>query len=403
MKKFIIITLGCRTNQYESQAYRDQLLNSGFEEGKEKDEISFCIVNSCSVTENAENSSLYEIRQLIKKYPQAKIFVTGCLVEKDRIFPSMERVTFVSNSEKENLISLVTNHEKLPFSIQRFHGHSRAFVKIQDGCNQFCSYCIVPFTRGTSRSRPIKDILEEVKVLVKNGYKEIVLTGIHIGDYPELSSLLCELAAISGLERIRLSSLDPNTLQDPLLSTILSTRMIMPNLHLSLQSGSNQILRIMNRRYTTEIFEEKVRYLVEKNPDFTITTDVIVGFPGETEEDFLETLQFCQKIQFAKVHIFPYSKRKKTKAASFPNQVPCGVVKERKKKLNALVEQGAFSLRNRYLGRKMKVLVEENEMGHTENFLPVIIGKNDEAGRIVEVQLIKNIDKGLVGEIWKSK
>ncbi len=418
-KKFKVVTLGCRTNQYESQAYSDQLLKSGYEEVKEGEEADLCIVNTCTVTEGADSSSRHEIRHLSRKYPQARIVVTGCLAERVpeevRALPNVSHV--VSNKEKENLLPLIFPEEAWPeFAISHFGDHTRAFVKVQDGCNSFCTYCILPYVRGRSRSRRLEDIVEETKGLIANGYKEVVITGINVGDFDgapiegekplRLVDLVYAIDALPGLERLRISSIDPDEVDDELLSAVLKGKTTCHSMHIVLQSGSNVILKRMNRKYTREVFIDTIDRIRKESADFTLTTDVIVGFPGESELDFQDTLDMMDYVRFAKVHMFPYSPRERTRAALYPNRISSAVMNERRQEILRRAEKHAFELRNRYIGRTMKVLFENAQKqeghitGHTENFLPVFIEKTSQrANDLLNVELFSNHPEGLFGRV----
>ena len=417
-KKFKVVTLGCRTNQYESQAYTDQLLSLGMSQALETDVAEICVVNTCTVTESADSSSRHQIRQLAKQNPGAKILVTGCLAERDpNSIGQIEGVTHVvPNTRKESLLQEIFPEEELPeFSIKSFEAHTRAFVKVQDGCNSFCTYCIIPYVRGRSRSRRLSEIIEEIKTLVSNGYKEIVLTGINIGDFDgapqegeapvRLAELVRTVDQVEGVERIRVSSIDPDEVDEELIDAVIQGKSTCHSFHIVLQSGSNVILKRMNRKYTKEVFLSTIERLKKASPDFTFTTDIIVGFPGESEADFTDTLEIMEKVRFAKVHMFPYSERKRTRAALVPGKVTPQVMQQRKRKLLTLAETASFALREEYLGRKMKVLIESEEKdqkgvfsGHTENFLPVLVeGADLVSNQIVEVELIENTQTALMG------
>ncbi len=412
-KKFKIATLGCRTNQYESQGYADQLRQMGYSAAGDGEEADLCIVNTCTVTEGADSSSRHEVRSLLRSHPNAKVVVTGCMAESspDLLLQMDSRVQIVPNPEKEKLIDLVfEGEENLPeFNIHAFDAHTRAFVKVQDGCNSFCTYCIIPYVRGRSRSRQIGEVVKEVEGLIANGYKEVVLTGINVGDFDgggNLADLVRAIDALPGLKRLRISSIDPDEIDDDLADAVLNGKTTCPSMHIVLQAGSNVTLKRMNRKYTRQIFLDTVEKMVFKNPDFTVTTDIIVGFPGETEGDFEETLEIIEKVQFAKVHMFPYSVRKRTRAALYPNRVAPDVMRERKQRLLRLAERSAFDLRNRFVGRKMAVLLENETKpgfisGHTENFLRVWIPQaaHLEPNEIVEVRLIANEPDGLLGVV----
>jgi threonylcarbamoyladenosine tRNA methylthiotransferase MtaB len=402
-KKFAIVTLGCRTNQYESQAYASQLRKLGYTELKEGEGAEICIVNTCTVTASADAHSRLQIRQICRQHPGAKVVVTGCLAELDpqeiQKIPGVSAV--VSNKDKENLLSVIFPEESLPeFVIDYFSAHTRAFVKVQDGCNSFCTYCVIPYVRGRSRSREIEEIVIEIKNLVANGYQEVVLTGINIGDFKtlrgeKLVDLVKAIDRIDGLSRIRISSIDPDEIDEDLISAVIDGEKTCNSFHMVLQSGSNSILKRMNRKYTKQMFLHKAMALREIDPNFTITTDIIVGFPGETEIDFQETLDVMEKVQFAKVHMFPYSPRQRTRAALFLNRVPHPVMEQRKQIVLRHAEKIAFSMRDSYIGKRVKVLMESDGFGHTENFLPVrCCGKEN---TIVEVECIGNREDGLFG------
>lgn len=417
-KKFKVVTLGCRTNQYESQAYTDQLRALGYAPAHADEEAELCIVNTCTVTQSADSSSRHQICHLAKQNPGARIVVTGCLAERKpkelESIPGVELV--VPNRDKEQLVKLVFPEEDVPeFSIKHFEAHTRAFVKVQDGCNSFCTYCILPYVRGRSRSRRLSDILEEVRGLIRNGYKEIVITGINVGDFdgaPEpgeppvrLADLVRAIDNLDGLKRLRVSSIDPDEVDEDLADAILNGKTTCPSMHIVLQSGSNVILKRMNRKYTREIFMETIEKLKKARSDFSFTTDIIVGFPGESERDFEDTLEIMDKVRFAKVHMFPFSARERTRAALYPNRVPPEVIQERKQRLLRLTEQHAFELRNSYVGSRRSVLFEKAEgaadsSGHTDNFLPVIVqGASIQANELLDVVFVENAAEGLIGKV----
>lgn len=418
MKTFKVVTLGCRTNRYESQAYQDQLLHAGYRQATEGEEASLCIVNTCTVTQAADASSRHAIRRLGRENPGSTLVVTGCSVEGQgeaiASLPGVSKVVF--NKDKERLLPDLFPEEEFPeFAINQFDAQTRAFVKVQDGCNSFCTYCIIPYVRGRSRSRTLDEVVREVEGLVANGYKEVVLTGINVGDFDggsevkgekthTLADLVRAVDAIPGVERLRISSIDPDEVDDDLLQAVIGGKHTCHSMHIVLQSGSNLILKRMNRKYTRQIFYETVDRLLAHSPDFTFTTDVIVGFPGETEEDFQETLDVIRQVRFAKVHFFPYSARPRTRAATYPNQISAQVIAERKQRLARVCEEVAFNLRQGYVGRKMAILTEEGEehetVGHTDNFLLVELpGQKLSRNQLVEVELIENRPEGLVGKL----
>jgi threonylcarbamoyladenosine tRNA methylthiotransferase MtaB len=408
MKKFKIVTLGCRTNQYESQGYSDQLKAMGYAPVSAGEEADLCIVNTCTVTMSADRSSRHEIRRLLKEHPEAKVAVTGCMAESAPDAVLDARIEIVPNAEKERLLErLFPEEEELPeFQIKTFEGHTRAFVKVQDGCNSYCTYCIIPYVRGRSRSRQIAEIVREVEGLVANGYKEVVLTGINVGDFDgggRLADLVRAVDGVAGLKRLRISSIDPDEVDGDLAAAVLEGKTTCPSMHIVLQAGSNVVLKRMNRKYTKQIFLETVEEMKRRAPDFTVTTDIIVGFPGETEGDFQETLAILSEVQFAKVHMFPYSARKRTRAALYPNQVGDADVYRRKQELLRLAEKTAFELRSRFVGRTMSVLLENEESegrisGHTPNFLRVFVpSKGLKPNDLIDVKLLENRPEGLLG------
>lgn len=416
-KKFYkVVTLGCRTNQYESQAWKDQLLKMGWEEAFNK-KADLCIVNTCTVTESADQKSVYQINKLIRENPGSEVYITGCLAERARDeLSNIKGVTgVVSNLEKEDLLRYALPTEKnLPeFSIENFTAHTRAFVKVQDGCNSYCSYCVIPFVRGRSRSRPLDSVLKEIKDLVAGGFKEIVLTGINIGDYDggdgsvRLAELVKAADEVEGVERLRISSIDPDEVDDELLDIVIGGKSTCHSMHVVLQSGSTFILDRMRRKYTKEEFFACINRCKEASPDFTFTTDIIVGFPGERECDFQDTIDVVNEVRFAKVHMFPYSRRPKTRASRFTDEVSKEIIKKRKEILLRRAEQVSFDLRQEYIGRRMKVLLEsplEDDpsilTGHTENFLSVQVkGEGYRQNQIVEVLLTENHPDGLRGAV----
>ena len=403
MKRYSVATLGCRTNQYESQAWSDQLNQMGLIRAQEGEEADLCIVNTCTVTHSADSASRHQIRSLLRSHPQARILVTGCMAESaaQELMAIDARIEIVPNAKKEDLLEGIFPEELPEFQIQAFEGHTRAFVKVQDGCNSFCTYCIIPYVRGRSRSRTIGEVVREVEGLVAHGHQEVVLTGINVGDFDgqgegNLAALVRAVDQVSGLKRLRISSIDPDEVNDELADAVLTGRTTCPSMHLVLQSGSNAILKRMNRKYTRQQFMEAVEKMQARNPDFTVTTDLIVGFPGESDADFADTLELVRQVDFAKIHVFPYSPRKRTRAALYPNQIGPELLQKRKSELLRAAEERAFQVRERFIGRSMSVLMEEGGEGHTENFLRVLL-PGYPANTLVQVKLVANQPEGLVG------
>lgn len=418
-KTFKIVTLGCRTNQYESQGYRDQLEGLGLHEAS--GEADVCIVNTCTVTESADSSSRHAIQRLRQENPHATLVVTGCYAEQNRknIEKTPGPLRVVPNSEKNLLVKELFPEEDLPeLSIRHFDAHTRAFVKVQDGCNSFCTYCIIPYVRGRSRSRKIEEVRGEVEELIRNGFKEIVITGINVGDFDggepdgknRLADLIRTIDAAPGLKRLRLSSIDPDEVDEELADAILNGKTTCPSMHIVLQSGSNVILKRMNRKYTRQQFMKTIDTLRNASPDFEFTTDVIVGFPGETESDFHQTLEVIEEVGFAKVHMFPYSDRPRTRSSLMPDKIPGPLLRERKSEVLRCAEQAAFRLREKYVGRTMEVLTENGGessvyiTGHTTNFLPVFLPKGAlTPNELIQVRLVKNTPEGLLGEYVQDR
>ncbi|MEC8306594.1 MAG: tRNA (N(6)-L-threonylcarbamoyladenosine(37)-C(2))-methylthiotransferase MtaB [Chlamydiota bacterium] len=417
-KTYRLVTLGCRTNQYESQAYADQLQEKGYRRAEEGETPDVCIVNTCTVTASADQRSRYQIRKLAREAAPEHLIVTGCLAERDPegigALPGVTHV--VGNGDKEDLLPRVFADESWPeFSIRNFEARTRAFVKIQDGCNSYCSYCIIPMVRGRSRSRTLPDILREVEGLVEEGFREVVLTGINIGDFDgqenlTLADLMGEIDKIPGLCRLRLSSIDPDEVDEALLETILAGRTTCHSLHLVLQSGSNVILKKMRRKYSRQDFFSAVKKARAASPHFTFTTDVIVGFPGEEEADFRETCDVIDEVGFVKVHHFPYSDRPGTRASRWKNKVPQEVIKARSQRLATLCQSTSYRMRKEKVGQRLSVLIEgpandrpDYLQGHSENFLPVIFPKGSlRPNTIVSVLCQENGEEALIGAVDAS-
>jgi len=407
-KKFKIITIGCKTNQYESQAFSDQLKGLGLITALNEEEADICIINVCSVTENAEKKSFKALKILKKNNKKANFFFTGCFCKK--IIKNLdEDIRIIPNSKKHDLVSQIFPDRVIPkFNIKYFENHTRAFVKIQDGCNSCCTYCVIPYTRGPSRSRRPSDILSEILRLVDNGYKEIVLTGINISEFDsEISfeELLKQINEIEGLERIKISSIDPIYINDDLIEIFKNCKKVVPTLHMVLQAGSDKILKKMNRKYTTELFLKNYKKLIDINPDFTFTTDVIVGFPAETDEDFESSLNIIKEVKFIKIHIFPYSKRPNTVAASFKEHVDRKIVVKRKNIMQEIAKRVSFERRLDFINKEMKVLFENIKgnyfFGHTQNNLLVYVSKSQDISinSIRKVKLIKNTKDYILGKL----
>lgn len=423
MKTFSILTLGCKVNQYESEAMKELFeKNQYVEVDKETDVADVYIVNTCTVTNLSDRKSRQYIRRAKRENPDAIVAVVGCYSQvSPKEVESLEDVDIIiGTSERERIVELCENYKKDQGKINivrslkgdrefqkikttREHIMTRSYMKVQDGCNRFCSYCIIPYARGEIRSRTIEDSLEEAKVLAKAGYKEIVLTGIHIGSYGKdlgdkrLIDLIEAIGKVQGIERIRLSSVEPVIITDEFMERALETKKLCDHFHLSLQSGSNKILKAMNRRYTREEYMEKCQIIRKYMPYAGLTTDIIVGFPTETDEDFNDSLDLVEKVKFSKIHVFKYSKRKGTPAASMKNQVDGNIKIERSEKLletnDRLMEE--FIEKNK--NRSLKVLFEERKgdyyEGYTTNYIRCKLKTQEELkNKIINVK-IKGVEK----------
>jgi len=392
---FKIITLGCKVNTYESEYMLEQLKASGFIYRDVNPDI--IIINTCSVTNMADLKSLKMVRREKRLNPEAILVVCGCSVQNDiSKYQKIDIDILIGNQSKSEIVTLINNFlenkenyqyinqdRHLEFEnmkVDKFTTHTRAFIKIQDGCNNFCSYCIIPYTRGNTRSKNFALTINEAKCLVKNSHKEIVLTGIHTGSYndsgKDLSDLLVALAQISGLSRLRISSIEVTELDTKFLNVLKKTSQICNHLHIPLQSGSDEVLKRMNRKYDTAYFKDKIKKIREIRPDIAITTDVIVGHPYETDENFQETLDFCKMMGFSKIHVFPYSLRQGTASSLMP-QVNPRLKKQRANKLTLLSQELEEAYMQKFIGQKVFVLTEVYEnnftVGHTSNYLKVYI------------------------------
>lgn len=400
-------TLGCKVNQYETQAIREQLNSTGLIETKGTADIY--IINTCTVTEKSDSESKEMIRKALKESPNAFVLVTGCYTEKD--IDELSKINgigaIVPNAKKPNIPSILLGSDfEAPdiftFSISDFAGHTKAFVKIQDGCDRFCSFCKIPFVRGRSRSRPLEDIVKEVRRLVDGGFKEVVLTGICLGDYgkdfkngADLVKLIDELEKIDFNFRIRLSSIDPEDITDGLLNRLKMAKKLCRHLHIPLQSGDDDILRRMNRHYTSSGFISLIDKIKQIVPDIAITLDVMVGFPGEAEVNFNNTLNVVKKILPSRMHIFPYSRRYGTKAAQFNDVVPVHIVRERTKKLREFQAEMSYNFRRGFIGKELEVLVETRRdkttgflTGYSDNYIKIIFeGPNELMRKLIHVKI----------------
>ena len=369
MQTVAYVTLGCKVNQYDTQAIREALATAGYTEVASDQPADVYIVNTCCVTAESHRKSLQFVRRLGRDHPAASIVVTGCSVETDadaiREIPGVAHV--VGNDAKPDIPSLVAGIAAGPAwpSVSGFEEHSRAFVKIEDGCESFCSYCIVPHVRGRVRSRPPDEVVAEVERLISAGYLEIVLTGIHLGHYGRetggtwaLIPLLERLARLPGLRRLRLSSIEVGEVTDDLLALMAGSDALCPHLHIPLQSGDDHVLRAMNRRYGATEFLDRLDAVRAWLDEPAVTTDVIVGFPGETDEQFANTVALSRRAGFSRMHVFPYSDREGTPASRMDGKLPRDVVRARREELGAVAAELGEAYHRRFVGRTVEVLVE---------------------------------------------
>lgn len=408
-----ICSLGCKVNIYESEVVTDLLKKGGYEIVSFEDKADIYIINTCSVTNESDKKSRKMINRAKKNNSEAIIVVMGCYsqvssddIEADIILGNKDKSKiveilndFIRDREGKKIIYDLSSVEFEKMEISHFDNHTRAFVKIQDGCNAFCSYCIIPYTRGRVRSKNKEDVIEEVSRLVRDGYKEIVLTGIHTGRYgidinSSLYELLCELVKIPNIYRIRLSSIEINEVTPEIIDLYKNNKIMARHLHVPLQSGSNKILKLMNRRYNKEEFMEMIDKLREIE-DISLTTDLIVGFPNETDDDFEETMDTLKKIHFTKIHTFTYSRRRSTVADKMDGHISGDI---KKKRVHEVIELSNEYENEYYKSKISKVydgVVERHNNGlvvvHTSNFIPVIIDDNDniENNSIVNVKIEK--------------
>lgn len=400
--KFNVVTFGCKVNSYESEFMKEQLLKNGFVLSEDYKTSDIVIVNTCSVTNTADNKCKKMIRSIRRENKNAILMVCGCTAENHREeLNDLDIDILIGNKEKSNIVSLIEDFRqsnkkyikfydsrRLPFEdmkVNEFNNLTRAYVKIQDGCNNYCAYCIIPYVRGSIRSKNFDDAVSEIKDLVAKGHKEIVFTGINTGAYGkeigkyDLTDLIREISKIDKLERIRVSSIEITEIDDKFIEELANNRKLCAHLHVSLQSGSERILKIMNRKYTKCEYLEKIGKLKNARPDINLTTDVIVGFPTETEEEFLECVEYCKLVEFSKIHVFPYSKREGTKAAQMDGHLSNFVKKERARRLIEIDNDLQLKYNEKFINKKVNVLIEDvidnKSIGHTENFLKVEINE----------------------------
>ncbi len=423
-------TLGCKVNQFETEAMTELLENEGFKVTTNGESSDIYIINTCAVTKESERKSRQFINRAKRINPNALVVAVGCSVQlnSDKLNEETQVDIVIGTKNKGNIAKIIKeklNNNQINTYIDKFkgsekfeelkistvHDKTRANIKIQDGCSQFCTYCIIPYVRGPIRSRNHDDIIEEVKRIASNGYKEIVINGIHISSYgaeekdkDALIKLIEDIDKINGIERIRLGSLEPGIVTEDFARRISLTKKACHHFHLSLQSGSDSVLNRMNRRYTSSEYKKGVEILRKYMIDSGITTDIIVGFPGETDEEFEETCSFVKDIGFSRIHVFKYSIREGTKAAAMPDQVSDKIKDFRSKVLIELGEMLSTDFMNKYIGRAISVLVESENgenlyEGYSSNYLKVMIKSNsDIKNMIVDINIIKVCNDYLFGE-----
>ena len=417
MKKIAFYTLGCKVNQYETNGMIQKFIDSGYEIVNFNDFADIYIVNTCTVTNIADKKSRQMLRRAKEINPNSIIVAVGCYVQvAKKEVEKMEEIDlalgtnekkdivwyvedYLKNAKKPEIDDVFKNKKYGDFGNVTYTEKVRAVIKVQDGCDRFCTYCLIPYARGRVRSRDPKNVIEEIKQIAQNGIKEVVITGIHVASYGKdfdnnykLIDLLEEINKIDGIERIRLGSIEPLLIDDEFLKRLTKLEKICHHFHLSLQSGCDETLARMNRRYTTGKFEEIVKKLRSAYSDVILTTDIIVGFPGETDEEFEKTYEFLKKIKFYRMHIFKYSVRTGTKAAMMENQIANSIKETRSKRLIELSEQNEKDFSINYVGKEVEVLVEEKEdvffKGHTANYMMVKFkGEIDVENEIVNVRI----------------
>ena len=419
MKTFSTYNLGCKVNAYELSAISSLLIKEGFKEDNEHPDV--VIINTCSVTATADQKSRQHIRKMQKLFPNTVIAVMGCYAQGNYKFieEEIKPTILLGTSHRKDVVELIKqalkDHEYKTLieentrqfeyeelGITSYSENVRAFLKIQDGCNNFCTYCIVPYRRGKMRSRNKENVINEAKYLVKQGYQEIVLSGIHVGGYGQdlkdcsFSDLVEELSNIPNLKSLRISSIEESEIDDKLINLIKTKDNLAKHLHIPLQSGSTHVLKMMNRKYTREQFIERIKEIKTLVPNVMISGDVIVGFPQETEEDLMDTYNLCKEC-FDMLHVFPYSQRPGTVAARMEGQISPEVKKDRSRRLLALGDELYANYANKYVGQEVTVLIEKYDekqqayIGHTSNYLEVKIPLESKVGEFKTIKLQKDM------------
>ena len=432
MKRVAFYTLGCKVNQYETNGMIQEFKNAGYKIVDFEDEADIYVVNTCTVTSISDKKSRQFLRQAKRKNPEAIVVACGCYVQvaKEEIEKIPEITLCVGTNEKANIVNYIEKYfdtksedieisdvfdkkEYSEFGSVTYTEKTRAVIKVQDGCDRFCSYCLIPYARGRVRSRNPENVIDEVKKIANEGIKEVIITGIHVASYGKdfkndykLIDLLEEINKIEGIERIRLGSIEPLLISEEFVTRLKKLEKICHHFHLSLQSGAKATLERMNRRYSPEEFKIIVNRLRNVYDDVILTTDIIVGFPGETDEEFNETYEFLKQIKFYQMHVFKYSPRKGTKAAIMENQISGEIKENRSNLLLELSEKNQEDYLKQYIGKTVKVLFEELEngyyKGHTQNYIIVKAKSNKEIeNQVLEVKIEKLENNELYGEVIK--
>lgn len=419
--KVCVYTLGCKVNTYESEFILLKLTEAGYEIGNDDEICDVYIINTCTVTNTADIKSRKIINRFRRLNPKACLVALGCFVE-DHPDEDLDIDIYIGNKDKSKIVELLDQYfvnkepirrvglEKDKFEdmfITDFKNRCRAFVKIQDGCENFCSYCVIPYVRGKCRSKDLNTVIKEVETLVSKGFKEIVLTGIHTGNYgvdlgTNFALLLKELVKIQGLERLRISSIEIRELTSEVLEVIKNNQVIVDHLHVPLQAGSDKILKLMNRKYDLAFFEHKLEEIRAIRPNISITTDIIVGFPCEDEKDFKETIENAKKFNFSKIHVFPYSERLGTKAMELDGHLDSAVKKRRARELLLVSKELEKRYARKFLNQELEVLFEEVKdglsIGHTSNYLKVKVKGEIKPNTICLVKVKTYLIDSLIGE-----
>lgn len=431
MNKAAFYTLGCKVNQYETEAMAELFKDNGYEICNFSDKADIYVINTCSVTNMGDRKSRQIIRRAKKTNPNSVIIVAGCYSQTapeeilaidgvNLVLGTQGRhniVTLAKNLTADSKVNAVTDimktHDFEELKINSYTDRTRAYIKIQDGCSQFCSYCIIPYARGPVRSRSEREILDEIKKLTENGFSEIILVGIHVASYGKdlnntsLEELLIKADAIEGVKRIRMSSIEPMTLNKEFVEKIKSSKKLCPHFHISLQSGCDETLKRMNRHYTTAQYMEIVNGLRNAFKDAAITTDIMVGFPGETDEEFNQTAEFVKKAGFADAHVFMYSQRRGTPAAKRSDQVAPEVKERRSKEIIAIVEQSRNEFLGRFIGKTAEVLFEQRAGGYfegkTSNYITVKVKTNENLQGAYRNVLLEEVrDGAIIGRYYDT-